>query len=74
MSSGPLETYLQDHLAGASHAINLLHWMRDTHKGEALGTFATELVMEIEKDREVLADIAERVMSRESAMKETGRG
>jgi hypothetical protein len=70
--SGPLETYLEDHLAGASHAIDLLHWMSDTHKGDSLGAFVTDLVREIEKDREVLAAVAERAMTRESAVKETG--
>jgi hypothetical protein len=70
--SGPLETYLQDHLAGASHAIDLLHWMKGNHSGDALGAFLTDLVTEIEKDRDVLAKIAERAVARESAMKETG--
>lgn len=72
MSGGPLETYLQDHLAGASHAIDLLRWMKHTHRNDSLGAFVSDLVTEIEKDREVLAGIAERVVARESAMKETG--
>ena len=39
--SDPLTTYLQDHLAGALQAIELLKAMSDGHAGEPLGQFAT---------------------------------
>jgi hypothetical protein len=56
-----LSTYLQDHLAGAMHAIELLKAMRDEHVGEPLDKFAKRLLFEIEADRDVLAKIAERI-------------
>lgn len=58
--SEPIATYLHDHLAGASHAIDLLHWMSEEHKGDALGDFAAGLAGDIAADREVLRGLAER--------------
>ena len=55
--SDPLTTYLQDHLAGALQAIELLKAMREHHAGEPLGEFATHLLVEIESDRDVLASL-----------------
>jgi len=55
--SDPLTTYLQDHLAGALQAIELLKAMSDGHAGEPLGEFATDLLVEIESDRDVLANL-----------------
>jgi hypothetical protein len=57
--SDPLTTYLQDHLAGSIHAIELLKAMRERHAGEPLGEFATDLLTEIESDRDVLARLTE---------------
>ena len=37
MPNDALRTYLQDHLAGALHAIELLKAMRDHFSGEPLG-------------------------------------
>jgi len=51
-----LTTYLQDHLAGAMHAIELLKAMNSRHDGGTLGQFASELLSEIEADRDLLAD------------------
>ena len=42
MSSEALTTYLQDHLAGALHAIEVLKAMREHFSGEPLGEFATQ--------------------------------
>jgi hypothetical protein len=67
----PLATYLHDHLAGATHAIELLHWMKDEHKGDALGVFAAGLAGEIQEDRDVLTGLAERVGVGSSTLKET---
>jgi hypothetical protein len=58
--SDPLGTYLHDHLAGAAHAINLVEFMRDRHEGGELGQFAAWLLVEIESDRKVLRQLAER--------------
>jgi len=35
--SDPLGTYLNDHLAGAAHAIDLVEFMRDRYEGEVIG-------------------------------------
>jgi hypothetical protein len=58
--SEPIAIYLHDHLAGAAHAIDLLHWMSEEHKGDSLGDFAAGLAAEIEADRGVLRELAER--------------
>jgi hypothetical protein len=67
-----LTTYLQDHLAGALHAIELLKAMRDHFGGEPLGTFADEVLAEVEADRDVLARLTERVGGTAGGMKEWG--
>jgi hypothetical protein len=56
-----LTTYLQDHLAGAMHAIELLKAVRDHYAGKPLGQFAKELLIEIEADREMLARLTENI-------------
>jgi hypothetical protein len=58
--SDALATYLQDHLAGAMHAIELLKAMRDHHAGQPLGDFAAELLTQVQSDRESLARLTER--------------
>ena len=68
--SHPLATYLHDHHAGSVLAINLLESLRDQHDGEPLGTFARELLVEIEADQAVLDDLAERVGAKSSGFKE----
>jgi hypothetical protein len=59
--TNPLETYLHDHLAGASLAIDLVGFLRDEHVGQPLGGFAAELLSEIETDRATLIGLAERL-------------
>jgi hypothetical protein len=61
MTDDALPTYLQDHLAGALHAIELLKSMRDHFAGEPLGTFAAQILAEVEADRGVLARLTESV-------------
>lgn len=68
--SDALSTYLQDHLAGSVHAIELVETMRDRHVDEPLGRFASELLVEIKADREVLLKLAEKVGAGSSGMKE----
>jgi hypothetical protein len=69
--SEPLATYLHDHLAGATHALELLHWMKNQHKEDALGVFAVGLVAEIQEDRDVLSGLAVRTGVGSSTLKET---
>jgi hypothetical protein len=68
--SSALTTYLQDHLAGALHAIELLKAMRDHFAGEPLGAFAAEMLAEIESDRNLLAELTKRVGGTAGGMKE----
>jgi hypothetical protein len=65
-----LAIYLQDHLAGAVHAITLAEMIRDQHSGTPLGTFAAGLLDEIKSDRDVLNGIAKKVGTNESATKD----
>jgi hypothetical protein len=69
-ADNPLATYLNDHLAGARHAIELVEAMRDEFKGKPLGTFAASILTEIKEDRETLKQLAERVGSGSSQIKE----
>jgi hypothetical protein len=68
--SDALTTYLHDHLAGAIHAIELLDAMQKRHTGDPLGDFAGALLVEIEADRTVLRDLAERAGVGSSGVKE----
>jgi hypothetical protein len=68
--SEPLSTYLQDHLAGAAHAIDLVEFMRDQHPTDELGQFAAGLLVEINADRDKLRQLADRVGAGSSSIKE----
>ena len=70
MSTDPLGTYLQDHLAGAASAIELLEMLRDQHQGESVGALAAGLVAEVEADRGVLEGLARRVAEGSSLLKD----
>ena len=67
----PLITYLQDHLAGASHGIELAEGIRDRHSEDPLGQVASELLSEIKQDRETLLSVAERLGASSSGVKNT---
>jgi hypothetical protein len=68
--SDSLAIYLQDHLAGAAYAIDLVEFMRDQHKNDELGQFAASLLLDIKADRDVLQQIIVRVGSGSSVVKE----
>ena len=72
MSSDALTTYLQDHLAGALHAIELLKAMRNHFAGEPLGAFASQLLAEIEADRDLLAKLTDSAGGATGGVKEWG--
>lgn len=72
MPNDALPNYLQDHLAGALHAIEILKAMRNHFSGEALGQFADHMLAEVEADREVLARLTERAGGTAGGMKEWG--
>ena len=68
--SEPLQAYLHDHLAGAVVAVEILEVLRDQHAGEELGRFAGDLLTEVEADRNVLRDLAERAGAESNPLKE----
>jgi hypothetical protein len=68
--SDSLVTYLGDHLGGSAHAIELLKTMRDHYETDPLGQFAGELLTQVEADRDVLRDLAQRFTGQSSDMKE----
>ncbi len=57
----PLTTYLHDHLAGSTFAVDLLGSLRDHYSDDALGQFASRLLSELEEVRAMLQRIVERV-------------
>src|SRR4051794_38409167 len=56
-----LAIYLNDHLGGASLAIELVRRVADQHEGSELGRCLSELAPEIEADRDTLRRLIERV-------------
>jgi hypothetical protein len=70
MGGDSLATYLRDHLAGATAAIDLLELLRDQHAGEPLGEFAAEMLADVEADRAALAAVAQRVGGEPGVLKD----
>lgn len=65
-----LGTYLHDHLAGATFAVEMLEALQAAHSGEKTGAAAKVLLPEIEADRAVLQTLVERVAGASSSVKE----
>ncbi len=65
-----LSIYLQDHLAGAASAIDLVEFIREEHKSDELGQFAERLLVDIKADQGALKQLAERAGARSSTIKE----
>jgi hypothetical protein len=66
-----LATYLNDHMAGAQFAMNLLQHLSEAHADKPLGTFAAELLRQIESDFEVLRTIAGKLDADSNPLKQT---
>jgi len=69
--SDSLSIYLEDHLAGALQAIELLETLADEHEGDEFGKFLVGLLEEVKADRETLRQIAKRLGSDSSGVKDT---
>ena len=67
--SDPLATYIEDHLAGGTYAINLLEAMRDQYAGDPLGQFATSMLVEVSADHATLKELAQRIGAGSSGIK-----
>ena len=68
--NNPLATYLHDHLSGSKAAIDLLEEMQGRHNDRPLAQFATQLLAEIQADRDTLQGLAEKVGSGSNVLKE----
>jgi hypothetical protein len=66
-----LASYLKDHLAGATAAVELLEDLSASHRDEPIGKFFEELKGEVASDQEVLRKLLQR-FSRESAIRKAG--
>jgi hypothetical protein len=66
----PLALYLNDHLAGARFAIELLDRLRESYSNEPLGLLAGQLLTDIDEDRAVLQKLADQVGTGGSSVKE----
>jgi hypothetical protein len=61
MTHAPIATYLQDHLAGAVAAIELLQHLEQAHTGSDTGRFLTALRADVAADRAELETLMERL-------------
>jgi hypothetical protein len=68
--SNSLPAHLQDHLAGAVHAIDLLERMRDSHGSDRVGEFARVILTDVRLDFDVLKRLSEEVGEGSSGIKE----
>jgi hypothetical protein len=71
LASKNLETYLNDHLAGAAAAVALLEKLEQHRLGTPSKEFVAGIRREIEADREELRRIMERVGVAESAVRQS---
>jgi hypothetical protein len=72
MANDALNTYLNDHLAGAGAAIDFLSHLIETSNPPAEPEFLKWLRGEFEEDRAVLEDVIRRVGGRPSGLRQLG--
>jgi hypothetical protein len=65
-----LETYLNDHLAGAAAGIELAEKLRDNHQGTELGNLLAALCKDITQDRDALEELMRRLEVERHPVKE----
>lgn len=68
--SDALPTYLHDHLAGANFAIELLETLQSKAGNGELGQLASELLSDIQEDRDTLKRLVDRIGIRGHVLKE----
>ena len=61
MAREHIATYLNDHLAGATGAVELLEHLEKEHAGTEVGRLAAELHADVEADRQALKSLMERL-------------
>ena len=67
-----LSSYLNDHLAGAVAALELIDHLIKTHTGQPLESFFKKLRKDIEADREALRDVLRKCGAKESLARKAG--
>ena len=72
MAGDALETYLNDHLAGAKSAIEMLERAAEDHAATALGPRLAELLAAIREDEEALRGLVRRLGYSEHSLKQAG--
>jgi len=70
MAGDELETYLTDHLAGAGSGVDLARRVAEMAQGTAAGPALREVAEAVEADRQVLADLVDRLGSGQRALKQ----
>jgi hypothetical protein len=68
--SNSLPIYLQDHVAGAVHAIDVLERMRDSHGSDRIGEFAGSILTDVRLDFDVLNRLSQEIGESSSGIKE----
>jgi hypothetical protein len=73
MAGRAIDTYLNDHLGGATAGSDLAAQIRDRHEGQELGEVMKSLAEEIEADRKTLLDLMERIGTVPNPVKQATR-
>jgi hypothetical protein len=68
--SDALATYLEDHMAGAAIAIDLLQVMKERRDDESLSQFAALILTGVEEDEETLRTLAEEIGTGSNILKQ----
>jgi hypothetical protein len=69
MTTQALSTYLNDHLAGAAAAVELLDHLLELHRGSDRRTFYETVQAEIIEDQKALQGLVSRISGRESQVR-----
>ncbi|MDQ6655279.1 MAG: hypothetical protein M3Y80_05645, partial [Verrucomicrobiota bacterium] len=72
LSIEELSTYLNDHLAGAAGALELIEHLASKHAESELGSFFAELHAEVTADRDVVRDLLNTFEAKEGTMRKAG--
>lgn len=70
--SGGLDTYLNDHLAGATAGTDMARHLASAYEGGPLGKLLAHLADEIEEDRRTLEAVMDRVGTAPNPLKQAG--
>jgi hypothetical protein len=66
-----LQIYLNDHLAGATGGCELAKRALSSNEGTDLGSFLRQLVVDLDEDRAMLAELIERLELKKSVFKQS---